>query len=487
MPLNFPLNPVLNQTYTFASKTWIWNGSGWALKTLGAINNIPVGNVTPSTGGFTALTATSVSATGNVTGGNVVTAGQVSAGGNVTGSNVVTAGQVSATGNVSGNFILGNGSLLTGITTTYGNANVAAYLPTYTGNLNPGNLTSNGNVSGANLITAGQISAAGNVTGNYILGNGALLTGLPATYSNANVAAYLPTYSGNIGANNITATGLISTTGNVRGAFILGDGGFLSNITVSSNVAVSQIANGSTVLSVVGANGNLVATVNGISNVVVITPTGAEVTGNLIPTANVTYNLGSPTRAWNDLYLSGNTIYLNDSTISANTTAFTLTTPSGGSTVIQGGGTITPYGNSNVAAYLPTYTGNLASLQGNVTTTANISGQFILGNGAFLTGITAGTSYANANVADYLASGTVTSNIITSGNVSGGNIIGNGSALTNLTGANVTGTVAAATTAGTVTTNAQPNITSVGTLSALSVSGNIVSGAGVGGNILRRF
>jgi hypothetical protein len=166
----------------------------------------------------------------------------------------------------------------------------------------------------------------------------------------------------------------------------------------------------------------------------------------------------------------------------------------------------------------------LVALQGNVTTTANISGQFILGNGAFLTGISGTSTYGNANVADYLASGTNTANIVTTGNVQGAFVVGNGSALTNLPGANVTGavaqatqaatanvansvaganvtgvvaqatqaatanvansvaganvsgTVSSATTAGTVTAAAQGNITSVGTLTALSVTGNIRTG-----------
>ena len=48
------------------------------------------------------------------------------------------------------------------------------------------------------------------------------------------------------------------------------------------------------------------------------------------------------------------------------------------------------------------------------------------------------------------------------------NIAGNGSGLTSITGANVTGTVPSA---GTVTTGAQPNITSTGTLTSLSVGG----------------
>lgn len=77
------------------------------------------------------------------------------------------------------------------------------------------------------------------------------------------------------------------------------------------------------------------------------------------------------------------------------------------------------------------------------------------------------------------------------GIVNATNFVGNGANLTSLTGANVTGTVASATyatsagsatTAGTVTTAAQPNITSVGTLTSLTVSGNI-SGNNVGGII----
>ena len=143
------------------------------------------------------------------------------------------------------------------------------------------------------------------------------------------------------------------------------------------------------------------------------------------------------------------------------------------------------YGNANVAAYLPTYTGNLVSLTGPVTTTANVTGSYILGNGSQLSGLPA--TYTNANVTTLLASfGSNT--ISTTGNITAGNFTGNGSRLTSLTGANVTGVVANATyatsagsattavTAGTVTTAAQPDITSVGTLTSVSVSGNVQGG-----------
>ncbi len=71
------------------------------------------------------------------------------------------------------------------------------------------------------------------------------------------------------------------------------------------------------------------------------------------------------------------------------------------------------YGNTNVANYLPTYTGNLASLTGVVTTTTNITANYIIGNGSQLTGLP--TSYSNTNVAAYLPTYT--------GNLNGSNII----------------------------------------------------------------
>ena len=73
---------------------------------------------------------------------------------------------VSVTGNVTANNFIGNGALLTNInganiTGGYGNANVAAYLPTNTAN-----------------VAAGNISSAGNVTGGVFYGDGSHLTGI---------------------------------------------------------------------------------------------------------------------------------------------------------------------------------------------------------------------------------------------------------------------------------------------------------------------
>lgn len=73
---------------------------------------------------------------------------------------------------------------------------------------------------------------------------------------------------------------------------------------------------------------------------------------------------------------------------------------------------------------------------GNSTSTGNISDgdTYIFGNGYFLSGIAAGNStYGNATVADFLATG-LTSNIVTTANVSGGYILGNGAFLTGISG-----------------------------------------------------
>jgi len=62
------------------------------------------------------------------------------------------------------------------------------------------------------------------------------------------------------------------------------------------------------------------------------------------------------------------------------------------------------------------------------------------------------------------SSGVMTFNTL--GNVRAGYFLGNGSSLTGVT-------AASATTAGTVTTAAQPNITTVGTLTALALTGKL--------------
>lgn len=93
-------------------------------------------------------------------------------------------------------------------------------------------------------------------------------------------------------------------------------------------------------------------------------------------------------------------------------------------------------------------TGNITV--GNTTASGNITGSYIIGNGAFLTGLPAG--YANSNVFSYLANSNVVisttgnitaANLITggtvtaNGNVSGNYFIGNGAALTGISSSSI--------------------------------------------------
>ena len=174
---------------------------------------------------------------------------------------------VSSVGNISAPYFVGNGSQLTGLAATYGNANVVTLLAGFGSNTvsTSGNITGGfifGNISqangfpttygnanvttllsnlGSNVISGtGNITTTANISGGFILGNLAFANGLPATYGNANVVANLAA----LGSNPI------STTGNISGNYFLGNGSQLTGLSTSS------ISNGTSNVSIATANGN---------------------------------------------------------------------------------------------------------------------------------------------------------------------------------------------------------------------------------------
>lgn len=42
--INFPVSPVLNQIYTFGTKSWIWSGTRWITVVLASTDRIPEGS-----------------------------------------------------------------------------------------------------------------------------------------------------------------------------------------------------------------------------------------------------------------------------------------------------------------------------------------------------------------------------------------------------------------------------------------------------------
>lgn len=130
-----------------------------------------------------------------------------------------------------------------------------------------------GIIGNLNVGTGGS----GNVTATYFIGNGSQLTGLPATYSNVDVAAYLPTYTGNVSADYFVGNGS-ALTGQVSNSLVAGtvytnaqpnitSVGTLSgltstgnvNLTGAGNISLGSVAN----LHISGGTANYVLSTNG--------------------------------------------------------------------------------------------------------------------------------------------------------------------------------------------------------------------------------
>ena len=209
-------------------------------------------------------------------------------------------------------------------------------------------------------------------------------------------------------------------------------------------------------------------------------------TANII-TANTVASNGNISAAGNIItgnYFIGNGSLLTGiatgtPTLIANGTSNVAVVSSGGNIRVNVGGT------SNVIVYATTgeYVTGIVSASGNIISAGNVTGGNILTAG--LISVTGTLSVSGATTLANLSAG----NISSGGINSGGAISASG----NITGANLSGTNIV----GTLTTAAQTNITSVGTLGSLAVTANvtggnllfgsgIVSGTGniTGGNIL---
>lgn len=143
-------------------------------------------------------------------------------------------GNIQATSNITGAYFIGDGSQLTNLPSgSYGNTQVAAYLPTYTGSL---------------ALSSSIVSLNANLGAYQTYANANFVT-TATQYGNTQVAAYLPTYTGNISGNSINLTfdsvanKFVSTTGYFWSngtAYSTGGGGgggsdFTSNLTINGN------------------------------------------------------------------------------------------------------------------------------------------------------------------------------------------------------------------------------------------------------------
>ena len=197
--------------------------------------------------------------------------------------------------------------------------------------------------------------------------------------------------------------------------------------TLATTTSVNYITDGLSAFTISNSNGIIYATIQN-NNVFVANSSVTTITGSVVPSANVTYDLGTATKRWKDLYLSGTTINLSGATISTNTAgSVVITNITGGSFSVTG----------TAAGQASGTFGNLIANSGFTSTSTSTGALQVIG-GAGISGPVFANNFNGVSV----YAGT----------------IGN-------TGANLVGTISTA---------AQTNITSLGTLTGLTVSGAIV-------------
>ena len=439
------------------------------LISLAVTGNTTSGNVYANSGtiGANLLTGTlTTNAQPNVT--SVGTLTGLNVNGNITAANI-TANTGVFTGNGSGLTAVAGGNisgqvanaLVAGTVYTNAQPNITSVGTltslSVTGNLSAGNI-STGNIS-AGVGTGGNITGANLISANYF-------TGTLTTNAQPNITSVGTLTSITVsGTSNLGPVGNVTITGGTSGYYLQTNGS--GTLTWAAIPTGTGISNGTSNVNIPVINGNITLSVGGNANIVTVTGTGINVAGTANINGNVSAtnaNLGNATTA---NYFIGN-LYG-----TANLATFATTANS-----VAGANVSGQVGNALVAGTVYT------NAQPNITSTGTLSSLTVTGN------ITGGNVYANTGtIGANLLTGTLTTNaqpnITSTGTLSSLTVTGN------ITGGNVyanTGTIGANLLTGTLTTNAQPNVTSVGTLTTLAVTGNVSTGninagSGAGGSI----
>ena len=340
------------------------NVTGGNLLTGGLITataNITGGNLL--TAGLISATSTITSAA-NVIGGNISTGGLVTATGNVTGGNIVTGGLITATGTITGaNLILTSGTIdgpaagrvtinASDIDTDFAVdgdtlANVF-YVDAGTGTASFGSSTQVTNaivnfaVTNSIKVPVGNTAQrpATGVTGmmrfntttnaleifdntQYISVGAPVFTVIDDEQFNGDGS----TVAFTLGSTQTTNSCIVSINGVVQVPTVAYSVSgtdptcvltFTEAPAAGDLIDVRQITTTTSVTSISNSPGNAVIATNATLGII-------DITGNVVPTSNITFDLGSANLRWNDLYLAGNSIFLGNTTIkntSGNTIGF---------------------------------------------------------------------------------------------------------------------------------------------------------------------
>ena len=229
-----------------------------------------------------------------------------------------------------------------------------------------------GNLGSNTISGTGNVTTTANVSGNFILGNGRQLTGIVSSYGNANVTALL----GNLGSNTISGTGNITTTANVSGGYILGNGSQLTGLPAQYGNANVTTLLGNLGSNTISGTGNITTTAN-VSGAYIL-GSGSQLTG--LPAPTVTQDITSN---------GSMSIMLYDGTIKYNN--YATVEPSSGNIA---GGNISTTGNvtaGNVNSPTLNNSGNIRVVASGNTWTFGSTGNLTLPGNTFAVNYANGT------------------------------------------------------------------------------------------------
>jgi hypothetical protein len=271
------------------------------------------------------------------------------------------------------------------------------------------NITGNGPVTMSNVtarnVTINNSSVSVTVTNDSSLSNTTVTAGTlnafdTFLYSNANTTAALTTSNGVINLKNVTALTPFNTPArlNISPTTVLAYDDIYfdranSNVGFGANIVADfqsiRAANTVTATTLTGSlTTNAQPNITSVGTLTSLAVSGnITVTGNVLPATGNTYNLGSPTLKWANLYVGPNSIFIQD-TANANLNAELQVT----------NGILYINGAQGVSANIVNGTSNvIVASNGNVTISS------------------AGT----ANVLTVSNTGVTTTNLTVSGNING--------------------------------------------------------------------
>ena len=400
------------------------------------------------------ITNAQLNVTGNIAAANLVTTGNITGNGtllSITGfsanSGLVTvAGNTNVVGNVAAPYFIGNGSQLTGVTAAPANifntvlANGTAVVATspndtvvftvsnniiMTGNNSTRTVTYAVDMNPTFTTVTATAGFRGDLKGTVVADDSSIMVDAV----NNNLYGITVNATANVTGGNIVTVGNITGSGNVSGSYFLGNGRLLTGIDAT------LISSGNSNVRVY-ANSNVAVSANGVANVLVVSSTQSNLIGTLTSTGNIT----AP-------YFLGNII----GNIS-------------GPLTVAGPNTAVVFNDAGVANSTAGFTfdksTNAVISSGNITSAGNVQGTYVLGNGAFLSGVI--TSVANINFG--------TSNVT---------VVSSGGDIT--VGVGGTGNVVVFSTAGVAITG---NLSLTGNVTSNINTSNLIASTGYFGNIL---